>query len=65
MLPESARHIRGVDLVLYEASILPDQEPQPLRGSNFRWVAPHEPAQYPFPPADQATTDQLLGIKPC
>jgi 8-oxo-dGTP diphosphatase len=52
----------SVDLVLYEASILANQEPRPLRVANLRWVAAQELEQYPFPPADQATTDLLLGI---
>ena len=55
----------SVDLVLYEATIPPDQEPRPLRVADLRWVAPHELEQYPFPPADQATTDQLLDLGFC
>ena len=55
----------SVDLVLYEASILPGQEPRPMKVADLRWAAPHELEQYPFPPADQATTDQLLGLGPC
>jgi 8-oxo-dGTP diphosphatase len=55
----------SVELVLYEASILPGQEPRALGVANFRWVAPQELEQFSFPPADQATTDQLLGISPC
>jgi 8-oxo-dGTP diphosphatase len=54
----------SVELVLYEASILPGQEPRPLKVANFRWVAPQDLEQYSFPPADQATTDQLLGLSP-
>jgi hypothetical protein len=30
--------------------------------ADLRWVAPHELENYAFPPADQATTDLLLGI---
>jgi 8-oxo-dGTP diphosphatase len=54
----------SVDLVSYETSIVPEQNPRALRVANFRWVAPGELDQYPFPPADQPTTDLLLGIKP-
>jgi 8-oxo-dGTP diphosphatase len=53
----------SVDLILYEASILPDQEPRSLHVADFRWVAPQELEQYAFPPADQATTDLLLGME--
>jgi 8-oxo-dGTP diphosphatase len=55
----------SVELVLYEARILPGQELRPLGVANFRWVAPEELEQYAFPPADQATTDQLLDRSPC
>jgi 8-oxo-dGTP diphosphatase len=51
-----------VELVLYRASIAPSQEPRPLRVADVRWVAPQELENYAFPPADQATTDLLLGI---
>jgi 8-oxo-dGTP diphosphatase len=51
-----------VDLVLYRASIAPSQEPRPIRVADVRWVAPQELENYAFPPADQATTDLLLGI---
>jgi len=30
--------------------------------NDFRWVAPADFANYEFPPADQATIDQLLGF---
>jgi 8-oxo-dGTP diphosphatase len=52
----------SVDLVLYEASILANQKPRALRVADLRWVAAQELEQYPFPPADQATTDLLLDI---
>jgi len=52
----------SVDLVLYEASILLDQEPRVVRAADFRWVTAQELDQYPFPPADQATTDLLFGF---
>ena len=53
-----------VDLVLYRASILPGEEPRPIRVADLRWVKPQELENYAFPPADQATTDLLLGLKP-
>lgn len=53
-----------VDLVLYRASILPGEEPRPIRVADLRWVTPQELENYAFPPADQATTDLLLGLKP-
>ncbi|HJX66180.1 MAG TPA: (deoxy)nucleoside triphosphate pyrophosphohydrolase [Polyangia bacterium] len=51
-----------VELVLYRASIAPSQEPRPIRVADVRWVAAQELENYAFPPADQATTDLLLGI---
>jgi len=51
-----------VELVLYRASIAPSQEPHPVRVADVRWVASQELENYAFPPADQATTDLLLGI---
>jgi 8-oxo-dGTP diphosphatase len=53
----------SVDVVLYEASILPGQELRPLRAAEFRWVRSQDLEQYLFPPADQSTTDLLLDIK--
>jgi 8-oxo-dGTP diphosphatase len=53
----------SVDLTLYQAQILPGQEPQPLRVADFRWAASEDFEKYPFPAADQATTDVLLGFK--
>jgi 8-oxo-dGTP diphosphatase len=66
--PERARrthHYDGyaVDLVLYRASLSSGQQPRPLRVADFRWVAPQELEQYPFPPADQESTDLLLGLR--
>jgi len=57
-------HYEGyvVDLILYRASITPSQEPHALRVADVRWVAAQELENYAFPPADQATTDLLLGI---
>lgn len=53
----------AVDLVLYKASLSDDQEPQPVRVDDARWVAAGELENYRFPPADQETTDELLGIR--
>jgi 8-oxo-dGTP diphosphatase len=52
-----------VDLVLYHATIAPGQEPRPIRVADLRWVKSQELENYAFPPADQATTDLLLGLK--
>lgn len=51
-----------VELSLYQATIAPGQEPSALRVADFRWVASSEFERYPFPAADQATMDLLLGI---
>ena len=58
-------HYRGysVDLNLYQAAIAPGQEPQALRVAEVRWVPSSEFEKYPFPAADQATTDILLGFR--
>jgi 8-oxo-dGTP diphosphatase len=53
-----------VDLVLYRATITPGQEPRAIRVADLCWVMPQELENYAFPPADQATTDLLLGLKP-
>lgn len=52
----------SVETALYKASILPGQTPRALTVADFRWVTAEELEQYPFVPADQATTDLLLGI---
>lgn len=52
-----------VHLTLYACTLPPGAEPQPLNVRDVRWVASDEFSRYPFPPADQATMDQLLGIK--
>ena len=41
------------------------QATAPLRdlGLPVKWVRSDEFSQYPFPPADQATMDQLLGFR--
>jgi 8-oxo-dGTP diphosphatase len=53
----------SVELNLYQAVILAGQEPQALRVAEVRWVASNEFENYPFPAADQATMDLLLGFK--
>jgi hypothetical protein len=53
----------SVETALYEASLPPSQAPRPLTVADFRWVTAEELEQYPFVPADQATTDLLLGIQ--
>jgi 8-oxo-dGTP diphosphatase len=53
----------SVDLNLFQAAILPGQEPQAVRVAEVRWVPSNEFEQYPFPAADQATTDLLLGFR--
>jgi 8-oxo-dGTP diphosphatase len=51
----------SLERVLYDAQILPDQNPRPLRVADLRWVAAQDLESYPFPPADQATMDSILG----
>ena len=50
-----------VHLTLYSCRIGPEREPYALRVKDVRWVASAEFGKYQFPPADQATMDQLLG----
>ncbi|HEX2574240.1 MAG TPA: (deoxy)nucleoside triphosphate pyrophosphohydrolase [Polyangia bacterium] len=52
-----------VQMALYSASIPPEQPIQALRVNDFRWVASGDFQQYRFPDADQATMDQLLGMR--
>jgi 8-oxo-dGTP diphosphatase len=54
----------SLERVLYDAQILPDQEPRPLRVGDLRWVAAQELESYPFAPADQATMDSILDLVP-
>jgi 8-oxo-dGTP diphosphatase len=56
-------HGYSVDLNLYQATFAEGQEPQPLRVAEVRWVPSNEFEKYPFPAADQATTDILLGFR--
>jgi 8-oxo-dGTP diphosphatase len=53
----------SVDLALFQASIVGEVEPSPVRVADCRWVASSEFDKYPFPAADQATMDLLLGFK--
>jgi 8-oxo-dGTP diphosphatase len=53
----------SVELNLYQTVILAGQEPQALRVAAYRWVGSNEFENYPFPAADQATMDLLLGFK--
>ena len=53
----------SVDLALYQAAILENAEPTPMRVADIRWVTSGEFEKYRFPAADQATMDLLLGIK--
>lgn len=50
-----------VHLTLYSCRLDVDRQPYALRVKDVRWVASGEFAKYQFPPADQATMDQLLG----
>ncbi len=53
----------SVELSLYQATITPGQEPHAAKVADFRWVASSDFEKYPFPAADQATMDLLLGVK--
>jgi 8-oxo-dGTP diphosphatase len=50
-----------VHLTLYSCRLALDRQPYALRVKDVRWVASGEFSRYQFPPADQATMDQLLG----
>jgi 8-oxo-dGTP diphosphatase len=52
----------SVDLNLYETELEPGEKPTAMRVADFRWVNSSEFEKYPFPAADQATTDLLLGL---
>jgi 8-oxo-dGTP diphosphatase len=52
-----------VHLSLYACTLPAEAEPRALGVKEVRWVGSAEFGDYPFPPADQATMDQLLGIK--
>jgi 8-oxo-dGTP diphosphatase len=51
-----------VHLTLFSCTLPPGVEPRAQKVRDVRWVASEEFSQYPFPPADQATMDQLLGV---
>lgn len=51
-----------VDLNVYQAELESEHAPRALRVADFRWVGSEEFDKYPFPAADQATTDLLLDI---
>jgi 8-oxo-dGTP diphosphatase len=53
----------GVDLNLYQATLAPDAVLVAARVADFKWVRSEDFEKYPFPAADQATTDQLLGVE--
>jgi len=53
----------SVDLALYQATIVGDAEPRPVRVADCKWVKSTEFEKYRFPAADQATMDLLLGFK--
>jgi 8-oxo-dGTP diphosphatase len=50
-----------VHLTLYACRLASDRTPYALRVKDVRWVASEDFGEYQFPPADQATMDQLLG----
>ena len=50
-----------VHLTLYACKLEAQKNPRPLMVKDLRWVASSEFASYKFPPADQATMDQLLS----
>ena len=59
-----AYHGYSVELALYQATLRPPTaEPRAARVADCKWVASDEFEQYPFPAADEATMDLLLGIK--
>ena len=53
----------AVELTLFQTQLAPGSVPRPLRVAEFLWVKAGELENYPFPPADQKTTDLLLGIR--
>lgn len=52
----------SVDLALYQARLVGESEPKPVRVADCRWVKSSEFENYQFPAADQATMDLLLGF---
>ncbi|MCC6271556.1 MAG: (deoxy)nucleoside triphosphate pyrophosphohydrolase [Microbacteriaceae bacterium] len=51
----------SVTLVIFQAKLL-SESIRAARVNSFAWASPEELDQYEFPPADQKTMDQLLGI---
>jgi 8-oxo-dGTP diphosphatase len=51
-----------IHLTLYACQLAPGAEPRAVRVKDVRWVTSSEFGSYKFPPADQATMDQLLGL---
>ena len=52
-----------VTLAMYGCRLAEGEEPRALRVKDVRWVGSTEFANYKFPPADQRTMDELLGVK--
>jgi mutator protein MutT len=52
-----------VHLTLYACHLEDNETPSAQRVKDIRWVTSDEFAEYRFPPADQATMDQLLGLR--
>ncbi len=52
-----------VELSLYQATLPENATPRAARVADCRWVASDEFEKYPFPAADQASMDLLLGIR--
>jgi 8-oxo-dGTP diphosphatase len=52
-----------VHLTLYACRLPRGVEPRAVRVKDVRWVASAEFGDYRFPPADQATMDQLLDLE--
>lgn len=64
MLTERTHPYDGysVNLSLYSCRLAPDAKPRACHVRDVRWVSSSEFGDYEFPPADQATMDQLLGV---
>jgi 8-oxo-dGTP diphosphatase len=52
-----------VHLSMFACKLVSGGEPHALSVKDIRWVGSGEFTEYKFPPADQATMDQLLGVK--
>ena len=52
-----------VHLTMFACKLVPGAEPHALSVKDVKWVGSGEFTEYTFPPADQATMDQLLGVK--